>query len=130
MQAICAQDWVTVRGSASVATLTQGENAWLDLSAYQDVVAWLDVREFTPTSTNIPAVVYQTSPTQDESLFVPMSAVTVVTGVTTTVLLKEAMPANTPPLARWFRWQIAVSGGVAWDLTFRLWIAVNRIGRR
>jgi hypothetical protein len=131
MYALCLQDWTTIRGSSSLASLTQAEPDWLDLTPYQDIVTWLDVKEFTPSSTNIPTVAYQTSPTKDEALFFNMaSPVTAVLGVTTTTMLKGAMPAGYPPCAKWFRWQIAVSGGVSWDLTFRIWIAANLIGNR
>jgi hypothetical protein len=45
-------------------------------------------------------------------------------------MLKVPMATTYVPLGRWVRWQIVVSGGVAWDLTFRIWIAANRIGQR
>ena len=45
-------------------------------------------------------------------------------------MLKDAAPAGCPPVGKWFRWQITVSGSVAWDLTFRIWLAVNAIGNR
>lgn len=129
MRSFLAQDWVTIRGNSNIDTFTQGENEWIDLAGYQDVVAWLDVKEFTPISSNTPAIAFQTSPTKDDALFFMMAAVQpATTGVTMTSMLKEAMASNAPPLARWFRWQITVGGAVAWDITFRLWIAVNRIG--
>jgi hypothetical protein len=131
MYALCLQDWTTLRGATSVATFTQPEPGWLDLTAYQDVVTWLEIKEFTPTATNIPTVAYQTSPTKDEALFFNMAPpVVAALGVTTTVMLKDAMPAGFPPCGKWFRWQLIVSGAVAWDLTFRIWIAANLIGNR
>jgi hypothetical protein len=131
MYALCLQDWTTIRGASTVATLTQPETDWLDLTAYQDVITWLEIKELTPTATNIPTVAYQTSPTKDDSLFFNMTApVVAAIGVTTTVMLKDAMPAGYPPCAKWFRWRIAVSGSVAWDLTFRIWIAANLTGNR
>ena len=129
MHPLLSQDWTTIRGAASVASLTQSEPAWLDLAPFQDIVGWLEVKELTPTSTNIPTIAYQTAPTKDDALFWNLAPPIVLsTGVTTTILLKNAMPAGCPPCARWFRWRLAVSGGVAWDVTFRLWIAANRIG--
>jgi hypothetical protein len=38
MYALCLQDWTTLRGASTVATLTQPEPDWLDLTAYQDVI--------------------------------------------------------------------------------------------
>jgi hypothetical protein len=99
--------------------------------AYQDVVAWLEIKNFTPTTSNLPTIAYQTSPTKDDALFFNMAApITAAVGVTTTAMLKDAMPPGYPPCAKWFRWQIVVSGAVAWDLTFRIWIAANLIGNR
>jgi hypothetical protein len=128
MDCFLLQDWVTVQGSSAVTVLTQGENGWLDLSAYQDIVGWLDVKEFSAT----PLVGYQTSCTKDDALFVTMAPpgglpTSPTTGVTTTALLKGFA---TPPLARWLRWQIAVSPSAAWSITFRIFIAANRIGSR
>jgi hypothetical protein len=128
MYALCLQDWTTLRGASTVATLTQPESDWLDLTAYQDVIAWLEIKELTP---NIPTIAYQTAPSKDDSLFFNMaSPIVAATGVTTTIMLKDAMPAGCPPCGKWFRWQIIVSGAVAWDLTFRIWIAANLIGNR
>jgi hypothetical protein len=130
MDAYLLQDWTTRRGATTVGTLTQAETDWLELRTYQDVVGWLEVKEFTPTSGNIPTIAYQTSPSKDDSLFFPMAPpITVTTGVTTTPMLKTAIATTYTPLGRWVRWQIVVSGGVAWDLTFRIWIAANRIGQ-
>src|ERR1700722_6577670 len=131
MDALCLQNWTTLRGATAFPTLTQPSTDWLDLTPYQDIIAWLEIKEFTPTATNIPTLAYQTSPTMDDALFFNMATpVIAATGVTTTIMLKDAMPAGFPPCGRWFRWQIIVSGSVAWDLTFRIWIAANRIGNR
>jgi hypothetical protein len=121
----------TLRGAASVATLTQPEPDWLDVTAYQDIVAWLDVKRFTPSPGTNTTLAYQTAPSKDDALFFNMTAPLVVAnGVTTTVMLKDAVAAGMAPCGKWFRWQILVSGAVAWDLTFRIWLAVNRIGNR
>jgi hypothetical protein len=69
MHAFMLQDWITIRGS--VTTITQGEDGWLDLTAYQDLVFWVDCREVTGTT---PAISFQTSPTKDESLFTTVIA--------------------------------------------------------
>ncbi len=46
MHALVLQDWTTIRGS-STNTVTQGADQWLDMTAFQDVQFWLDVREVT-----------------------------------------------------------------------------------
>jgi hypothetical protein len=43
MHAFILQDWTTIRGG--VTTVTQSEPDWLDLTPYQDIVFWIDVRE-------------------------------------------------------------------------------------
>lgn len=130
MDSLLLQDWTTIRGSSTVTILTQSETDWLDLRLYQDVVAWLEVKEFSPPPTHNPTLVYQTSPTKDDALFFTMAYVPITTtGVMTTVMLKDAMPPGSPPCARWFRWQIQI-GGFPWDLTFRVYVAANRVGRR
>lgn len=51
MDCFCLQDWVTIQGASGVLSITQGENGWIDLAGYQDVVAWLDVREYSNGNT-------------------------------------------------------------------------------
>jgi len=122
MQSYLLQDWITLQGSSTVTVLTQSENDWLDLTGFQDIVTWLDVKEASGTS---PVVAFQTAPTQDEVLFFNMGSVAISgPGLTTTVMLKETALL---PLARWFRWQMQV-GAAAWDITFRIWCAVNATG--
>jgi hypothetical protein len=123
------QDWTTVRGSSAVLSFVSGENDWLDLGGFQDVVAWLEVKEFTPTSGTVLEILYDTSPTKDELLFANMlSPFAVAIGLTVTPLLKDTASV---PLARWLRWHIVQSGpAAAWDITFRVLVAANRIGAR
>jgi hypothetical protein len=124
------QPWVTIRGqSTGVTAVTQSENCWLDLTPFQDVVAWLECKEVTGGSGTV-QMAYQTGPTKDESLFTPIvAAFNVATGVTTTTMLKDG--TVTTPLCRWLRWQLAISGspGAVWDATFRIFIAANVVGR-
>jgi hypothetical protein len=114
-------DWQTIRGGNG-ATVTQSENEWLDLEAYQDVTLWLQVSEITGS----PTCTYQTSPTADDSLFQSMtsSAVTMTAGTTT--VTQVLMLSATVPLARFVRWQLAGSG--TWDATFRIMVAANAPG--
>jgi hypothetical protein len=131
MHSLLLQNWITVLGQSTIAVVTQTETEWLDLRGYQDIVAWTEVKEFTPSSgLSIPAILYQTAPTKDDTLFFNMTAqAQVQLGVTTTLMLKPS-GAGFPPCARWLRWQLSMSGGLAWDVTFRIWIAANRIGGR
>lgn len=129
MYGICLQDFVTIRGATSVTSITQSEAQWLDLQAFQDLVFWLDVKELTSGGATTFTVAYQTAPTKDDSLFVNMASVTIAAGVAVTSVLKDTA---TNPLARYVRWQLAVTGSPtsAWDATFRIWVAGNAPGAR
>jgi hypothetical protein len=123
------QDWTTVKGSSAVTVFSPSETCWLDFAGFQDLVAWLDVKEFSPSSGGTTLVLsYQTAPTKDEALFAAMASVLLSNGLTTTVILKEL--AFIPP-ARWIRWSLTTFGPpAAWEVTFRIWVAANRVGRR
>jgi hypothetical protein len=137
MYCFLAQDWLTVRGQQTgITSVTQGEPGWLDLGVYQDVVAWLEVKEFNAPGGTL-KIAYQTSPTKDEFMFVPITGpltantmpFALALGVTVTPLLKDTL---TNPLARWFRWQLSVTGTLTgpWDATYRLFVAANYLGAR
>lgn len=129
MHAFTLQDWRTVRGAPSVTSVTQTEDCWLDLAGYQDVVAWLDVKNFTSSGATV-QLAYQSAVTKDEILFQGLvSPIALAAGVSITSMLKEL---TATPLARWFRWQISVSGSpsATWDATFRVLLVANAIGSK
>jgi hypothetical protein len=131
VQSFCLQDFVTIRGQSSVTSVTQGESAWLDLSGFQDLTIWLDVKEFSVGGGTAVTMTYQTAPTREESLFVGMLAttVTMANGVTISPVLAATA---TTAVARLVRWKLSVTGTPtsAWDATFRVWIAANAPGQR
>ncbi len=119
--------WTTMRGASTVAAITQSEAQWLDLQRFQDIVAWLEVKNITAGRSNEQSMTtYQTAPTKDESLFQPVIAAINYEGV----LLKVSpglMLSASVPNARWLRWVLSATGAPtsSWDATFRLWIAAN-----
>ena len=116
MRAFTLQDWITIRSGTSNGVINQPESGWLDLSDYEDVVFWLDVKEIL---TGTPTMLYQTSPTADESLFMPLAAAVPMS--TLSVAVTKALVANaTTPLARYVRWQMTGPGPTPWDATFRI----------
>jgi hypothetical protein len=131
MHTHCAQEFVTIRGS-SATTITQGHNAWLDLSHYTDLVAWLEVRGLTVPNGSV-TISYQTAPTADETSFVAMTSpvatipFSLSLGVTVTTMQKLLM---TVPLTRWFRWQLVSTSTSTWDVTFRLFLSANCLSSR
>jgi hypothetical protein len=126
MHCILWTDWLTLRGGQN-GSITQNEDGWLDMSPYQDLVTWLDVKATTPGGGTI-AFDVQTSPVRDELYFLSMigsSGITyTIPGPNINKLLKDT--ANTP-LSRWLRWKITASGvsTFPWDITFRILIAAN-----
>jgi hypothetical protein len=124
MRCFLAQDYITLRGGTAGTVITQSATSWLDLSAFQDIVTWLDVKEFSGGTVQ---VAYQTSPTKDDALFVNIAGpFSLALGVTVNVYLASSV---TNPLAKFFRWQLTVTGSTPpWDATFRLWLAANAPG--
>ena len=127
MLPLVLQDYILFRSDSGTTTATQDAGSWLDLAGYQDLVAFLEVKEFSGATTI--QIAYQTAPTKDDSLFVNMtSAVTLATGLTTTKILKASASV---PLARWVRWQLLATGTSGpWGAMFRVWLACNLAGRR
>jgi hypothetical protein len=107
--------------------MTQADAMWFDMSAFQDVVAWLDVKEVNAGGgTAAIQLAYQTAPIKDESLFVAVTTAIspLATGLTVTRMLKNF---TTNPPTRWLRWQLTVTGTPtsAWDATFRIIASAN-----
>jgi hypothetical protein len=122
MDAFVLQDWITIRGAAST-TVTQGESEWLDLGPYEDVVFWLQVTEVTGS----PTLLYQTSPSKDESFFAAqtsgMSGAGIGLSASASTVVTPALAWSAPfPLARYVRWQIQPSSS-AYDVTMRILVA-------
>ena len=126
MHTFILQDWTTIRGTSTTATITQGESGWLDLTSYQDVVFWVDVREFTGTTVTM---TLQTSPTKDDSLFTAIvTAFLLVLNTSTAQIQKATLSNATVPLARYVRWQLNGPAVTPWDATFRVLAAANSPG--
>jgi hypothetical protein len=120
MHTLILQELTTIRGG--VATVTQQETEWLDVTPYQDAVFYVEVVD----STNSPTLNLQTSPTADESLFASMTSGTTMTAATGPTLVPVYMSPSPTPIARFVRWQI--TGTPTWDATFRIVVALNSPG--
>jgi hypothetical protein len=134
MHGFVLQDWITIRGGSGIGTITQSEQDWLGLDDYEDIIAWIDVREATLANSSYIQFNLQTAPIKDEYLFVNMEAspLTVAAASTTPSIRKIIMAAPTTPqcpLGRWLRWQLVPSNGgsvnAVWDVTFRILAAAN-----
>jgi hypothetical protein len=129
MYCFIMQPWQTIRGNSTITAINQTESWWLDLTPYQDIVAWLEVKEVSVGGGTNVQMAYQTAPTKDDTLFqAVVAAFNVATGVTTTVMLKDSATVS---VSRWLRWQLTVTGGPSstWDAVFRIFIAANVVGR-
>jgi hypothetical protein len=124
MHAYVLQDWTTIQAASGVATMTQEEDGWLDLTPYQDVVFWIDAK----SSTSTPTITFQTSPSKDEIMFQPLvSGVAIPTaGLSPPQVVSAFMATASVPLARYVRWQLTGSG--AWGATFRVLVSANSPG--
>jgi len=128
MYSFLLQDWITIRRASSGTSVTQSEDCWLDLTGFQDIVAWLDVKSFTASGATV-QVAYQSATTKDEAFFLGLTSPIVITqtGLNVTAIRKDT---TATPLARWLRWQLSISGSptATWDATFRIFISANCIG--
>ena len=123
MHAFVLQNWLTLSGSSSVTSITQGEESWLDLSPFQDVVFHVQCSERAGGGTA--RVLFQTAPAKDESLFKTMALTTLVGG--TTSVVPAPMFTAAVPLARYVRW-IVTGPSTGWDATFRVLVTANAPG--
>jgi hypothetical protein len=127
MHTYVLQDWTTIRGTGTATSITQGEQGWLELTPFQDVFFWIDVREASGMTVTID---FQTSPNEDETLFTPivtMPAATLTLIVGTLTLVKAPMLSALVPVARFLRWNLTGTG-TPWDATFRVVVAANSPG--
>lgn len=126
MYSFVLQDWITVGGAAG-ASVIQGEKDWLDMSPFQDVVAWIDIRN-APTS-NQPSLKLETAPSKDDLLFMFMGSGAGITMIANPVptVAQYLMGSATVPVAECLRWKIT-GGAVAWEVTFRILVAANAPG--
>lgn len=134
MHCFLFSDWRTIRigNVAAITQIIQDEPEWLDVSAYQDLVAWLDVRELTTPGTTL-FCDFQTAPVKDEAYFASLVNngggvnLTSVASATPTVVRMTRNSAYTP-LSRWLRWRLNTNGvapSATGDVTFRIWLAAN-----
>lgn len=131
MHTFVLQEWTTIRGTTGTygQTIVQSERDWLDLSPFQDLFAWVDVREVTGAGVNL---FFETSPTEDDNFFISMlgagtAAISNVAPTTTPTVIKLPMLVAAVPLARYLRWKLTGPAST-WDLTMRIVVAANSPG--
>lgn len=125
MHSFVLQDWINIRGPLN-AKVTQEEVGWLDLSAFQDVVIYLDVRQ----SSASPTIAFETAPARDDLLFQPLTspASPITMSSSTPQIVRAFMATAYTPLARYLRWKISGDPSSSWDATFRALVVANAPG--
>jgi len=110
------QDWVELGEATGVVDVVQSGARWLDLSGFDNVTFWLEVR----LVEGDPVLHYDTAPSIDPTLFKSMASVTLsasTSAVVTKVLLSQN-PAT--PLAGLVRWRVNSPTVRDWRATFRI----------
>ncbi len=123
MDTCLLQDWITVNASdtGSPSSVTQSAHQYIDLGRFEDLVFYLDVRRYTGA---VVAVNYETSPTRQDSSFLPMIAPITLAAIGLRVDKAFFSTAAVPP-ARYVRWRLSTLGG-AWSATLRIWMTAYK----
>lgn len=128
MRTYCLQDYTTLTSGASVTSVKQSDDGWLELTGARDVLFFLHAVDGTTSS--IQTVYLETSPTADDELFAPLTSVPLpaVAGSYGKVYQQvcRAQYATQPP-AKFLRWTVGTNASGAWTLTFRIFVSVNFI---
>ena len=124
------REYLTLLGPTSTPFVVgQPEPRWLDLSGYQDIVAFIDVKKVDNGQSMGLTIALQTAPIRDETLFMNVTAPLVIAaeGLAIAKMFKDT---TSFPLSRWLRWQVALTSApmIPWTVTFRIWIAASLIG--
>lgn len=129
MHSFILQDWLSVEGPAAT-TFTQDESFWLDLSPFQDVVFYVDVRESSGAGGLTPTIAFETSVAKEDALFQSLTAApATMTPSNTPQIVPALLLSAAVPLARYVRWKITGPGGASgWDATFRVLVVANSPG--
>jgi hypothetical protein len=131
MYGLMLQDWTTIQGG-SVNIVTQAEADWLDLSRFQDVFFFIEVRALTKAGATNILLYVETAPTKDPMTFQNMAFVNLATGTSPIYvpILASQASGGAAGLTRWVRWTLLPSGGTLsgnWSTTFRVTCAANSI---
>jgi hypothetical protein len=128
MYTFLLQDWLTVRAGPAFTFINQSAESYLDMTGFQDVVAWTEVKSLNGGGGSALILTFQSSPTKDDVFFLQFGPPGINTLALSVVPFVTSSSSVTNPLARWLRWQLLQSGTAAtstWDATFRIFICAN-----
>jgi hypothetical protein len=122
MDTCLLQDWITVgaHDTGGPTSVIQSAHQYVDLGQFEDLVFYLDVRKYTGSV----AASYETSPTRQDSSFLPMLAPITLAAIGLRVDKAFFSTAAVPP-ARYVRWRLSTGGG-AWSATLRIWMTAYK----
>ncbi len=127
MDGILLQDWTTIRVDGGAAVVYQAEDAWLDVDGYGDLIFWTEASHVLLGGGTAVRIEYETAPTKDESLFLPMASVTL--GAIGAPIITKIVEGSAPVLPQaWVRWKLRALGSPpsTWGATLRVHCAANR----
>lgn len=127
MDGILLQDWTTIRVDGATAVVYQAEDAWLDVDAYGDLIFWTEASNVLLGGGTAVRIEYETAPTKDESLFLPMASITLAASATPTIT--KILDGSAPVLPQaWVRWKLRALGSPpsTWGATVRVHCAAAR----
>lgn len=128
LRTYCLQDYTTITSGASVTSIKQSGDEWLELTGARDVIFYLHAVDGTTSS--IQTVTLETSPTADDELFAALTSVTLPAATSSYGKIYQqicrAQYAAQPP-ASFLRWNVSTNAGGAWNLTFRIFVSINFI---
>ncbi len=137
MHSLLFQDIVTVYGTTTTTSVAQSDAEALDLAAYQDFSASIEVMALAAGGAPSPKLWLETAPLKEEALFASpqdglQTNVPLVVGLTTTRNILNAPLRDTTaqqiPLARWLRWRLDLaSASSSWSVTFRIHLAAHSV---
>lgn len=119
MEAALLQELLTINAADGVTSITQSAHQYLDIGQNEDLVFYLDVRNFYGTPLTI---AFETSPTPQDSSFLAMIAPTSIVANGLTVSRAAFSTAAVPP-ARYVRWRVSGPSTGGWNVSFRIWLA-------
>ncbi|CAN5424825.1 hypothetical protein BH09MYX1_BH09MYX1_58430 [soil metagenome] len=119
MEATLLQELLTMGAQDGIADITQSAHQYLDVGQNEDLVFYVDVRDVV----NAVSIFFETSPTPQNSSFLPMVAPVKVT-VPGLVVSRASFSTAAVPPARYVRWRLNGPPSGGWRVTFRIWCAM------
>lgn len=132
MHGFLLQPWVTIQGTSTTTQLAQTETEYLDLAAFEDFTAWVEIKSLTAGGATSPSLFLESAPFKEDALFSPSGgthvSVPLAVGLATARNILNASVPTQIPLARFLRWRLSMTGASAlWSVTFQVHVAAHSL---